>query len=169
MTKARWSPYLVGALIGLLLTTLFVFGYQIGVSSGVARISLLVEQAVAPEHAMTTPYLQKLLSDHLIFDWKILFVIGLFFGSLLASKTSKDKTPPKNTVWEKAFGPSKAKRYLVAFLGGVFLLFGARLADGCTSGHAISGGAQLSVTSWVFMIAVFAAAIPLSKIIYRKA
>ncbi len=165
---AKWSPYLVGFLIGVLLIFLFIGRYQIGVSSGVARAALLVEESVLPAHSMNTPYLQKLLSDHIIFDWKILFIVGLFFGSMISSKISGSKSSNNSTVWENKFGKAKVKRYFVALIGGVFLLFGARLADGCTSGHAISGGAQMSVASWVFMMAVFATAIPVSLLLYRK-
>lgn len=168
LRKEKWSPYLVGALIGTLLTVILVIGYQIGVSSGVGRMGLLLEEAIAPDHSGTTPYLQKLLADHVIFDWKVLFVLGLFFGSMISSKLSAAKTCQKNTIWKGAFGPSKLKRYVTAFIGGILLLFGARIADGCTSGHAISGGAQLSIVSWAFMMAVFALAIPTSLILYRK-
>ena len=167
LKKDRWSPYAVGLMIGILLTALVGIGYQIGVSSGIARIGLLLEQVFFPLHSKTTPYLQKLLADHIAFDWKILFVIGLFLGSLISAKLSGSR-PGKITIWKANFGPSKIKRYLAAFIGGGLLLFGARLADGCTSGHAISGGAQLSVVSWVFMIAVFASAIPASFLLYRK-
>jgi uncharacterized membrane protein YedE/YeeE len=49
-------------------------------------------------------------------------------------------------------------RWVLAFIGGIFMGFGARLARGCTSGQALSGGAVLSVGSWAFMFAVFAGA-----------
>lgn len=168
LQKERWSAYMVGLLIGILLTTLFAIGHQIGASSGVARMGALIEKAIAPEHVNQTPYFRKMLSDLVIFNWKLLFLIGLFFGALFSSKISKTKTVITNSRWEEVFGPSKTRRYLGAFVGGLFLLFGARLADGCTSGHAISGGAQLSVTSWVFMLAVFASGIPFSLLVYRK-
>ena len=168
LKKDRWSPYLVGLLIGILLTSLFAIGYQFGVSSGVARISALIENIAAPEHIAKTPYFNKLLGDGIFFNWKILFIIGLFLGSYVASKITDETIPPKNTIWKEAFGPSNLKRYIAAFIGGALLLFGARIADGCTSGHAISGGAQLSVVSWVFMLALFATAIPTSFIMYGK-
>jgi uncharacterized membrane protein YedE/YeeE len=62
-------------------------------------------------------------------------------------------------LWQWRFGPSRIRRYGMAFLGGVLLLFGARLADGCTSGHSISGGMQFAVSSWVFTAALFATGI----------
>lgn len=168
LKKDRWPAYLVGLLIGLLLTAVFFTGHQIGVSSGVARISALLEQAFAPEQIGGQSYFQGLLKDHIVFDWKILFIVGLFFGSLIASKLCNEKVPSKNSIWNAAFGPSITKRYAAAFIGGLLLMFGARIADGCTSGHAISGGAQLSITSWIFMLSLFATAIPVSFFLYKN-
>ena len=167
LQRKSWSPYFVGACIGILLTALFASGFQIGVSSGISRMSALLENYFFPSHSLKTPYLQKVLADSVVFDWKVLFVLGLFFGALISWKIGKSQLQ-KNTIWEKRFGPSKSKRYFGAFFGGMFLLFGARLADGCTSGHAISGGAQFSLTSWVFMMTVFATAIPFSLLMYKK-
>jgi uncharacterized membrane protein YedE/YeeE len=49
-------------------------------------------------------------------------------------------------------------RWGLAFLGGAIMGYGARLARGCTSGQALSGGAVLSVGSWAFALAIFASA-----------
>jgi hypothetical protein len=65
------------------------------------------------------------------FDWQWMFVVCIFFGSFLAAKLFADfkwqAVPP---MCEARFGPSRAKRGVVAFLGGVVAMFGARLADG---------------------------------------
>ena len=64
-------------------------------------------------------------------DWQWLFVLGIFFGSLLAAKLDGSFTwqalPP---MWEGRFGPNRLPRALTAFAGGVVAMFGARLADG---------------------------------------
>lgn len=164
--KDRWSPYVVGILIGTLLTVLFAFGYQFGVSSGVARIGALLKHSVSTVEANS--YFGKALEDRVILNWKMISLIGLLLGAFVASKLTKGTIPKKNQIWEGAFGTSKMKRYIAAFIGGTLILFGARIANGCTSGHAISGGAQLSITSWVFMLALFAAAIPVSFTLYQK-
>lgn len=169
LRKERWSPYVVGSLIGLLLTALFLYGQQIGVSTGVSRVAALMEDAAVPTHVAETPYFTKLLADHVLLNWKVLFLIGLFAGAIVAAKVSRgEKGCSSQKIWERAFGTSKGVRYFAAFVGGVLLLLGARFADGCTSGHAISGGAQLSLTSWVFMMSVFAVGIPVSFALYRK-
>jgi hypothetical protein len=99
----------------------------------------------------------------------MLFVIFIYFGSLVGTKLSKSKhIEYVPIIWKENYGPSKLKRNIFAFLGGIILIFGARLAGGCTSGHAISGGLQLSVISWVFMMVVFAIGIPFAMIIYKK-
>ncbi|MGM0669948.1 MAG: YeeE/YedE thiosulfate transporter family protein, partial [Gemmatimonadota bacterium] len=58
-------------------------------------------------------------------------------------------------------------RWIMALLGGIFMGYGARLARGCTSGQALSGGAVLSVGSWAFMLAVFAGAYALAYFVRR--
>ena len=47
------------------------------------------------------------------------------------------------------------KRLVFAFLGGILAAWGARLAGGCTSGLALTGGAMLGVAGWVFFIFIF--------------
>src|SRR5690606_15701789 len=103
-------PYVAGTLIGLLLTLLFHFGQALGASSGVAKISALLVYAAAPTHIESTPFFSKLLSDKVLFDWRVLVIAGIFLGALLASKLTRETSPEKNTIWKQAFGPSKAKR-----------------------------------------------------------
>jgi len=55
-----------------------------------------------------------------------------------------------------------------AFLGGALLLFGSRLAGGCTSGHMMSGISQLTIGSFVFGISIFVSGIITAHILYKK-
>ena len=71
-------------------------------------------------------------------------------------------------LWERRFGPGAAKRLAFAFLGGAVMVFGARVAGGCTSGHGISGMLQLSASSWVFMPLAFAVAIATALLMYGR-
>ena len=59
---------------------------------------------------------------------------------------------------EKSPQISNARRLVFAFLGGLFFVYGAQLARGCTSGAALSGMAVLSVAGFVTMIAIFGSA-----------
>ncbi|MBS0616321.1 MAG: YeeE/YedE family protein [Verrucomicrobia bacterium] len=168
LKKNIWSPYLVGAFIGLLLAGLFVLGQRFGTSTGIAKVGALIEWFAFPSHAQNTPHFKETFQNLIIFDWPLLFVIGIFLGSLAASKLSKTQQSVRDTIWQKNYGLSKIKRGMAAFTGGILLMFGAKLADGCTSGHAITGGSQLSITSFAFMIALFAVAIPTSMLLYRR-
>ena len=69
-------------------------------------------------------------------------------------------------LWKARFGGSSAKRLAAAFLGGAVMMFGARLAQGCTSGHGISGSLQLAASSWLFVIVMFPAAIGTAYLLY---
>ena len=73
------------------------------------------------------------------------------------------------SVWRERFGPSVGRSLASAFAGGVLIMFGARLAGGCTSGHIISGITQLSISSMIFAVAVFASGIGTAKLIRKGA
>ena len=124
-----WNPYLAGALAGLLLVfSVWFTGKYIGASTTFVRAAGYVEQAFNPERVAALEYFKKELPK---IDWQFMFVIGIFFGSLIASTTSKSfKIQAVPTMWETRFGPSRVKRGIVAFVGGLIAMFGARLADG---------------------------------------
>ncbi|MBN2478667.1 MAG: YeeE/YedE family protein [Parachlamydiales bacterium] len=168
LKKDRWSAYAVGALMGVLGWFIFYTGHHLGTTLAVQKFTGIVVGIFSKKHVMDSQYYMKSFKTSVI-EWQQVFVIFLFFGSLVASKLSKKKRVEYvPVIWAQNFGKSKLKRNIYAFIGGVILIFGARLAGGCTSGHAISGGLQLSVISWIFMIVVFAFAIPTALIIYRK-
>jgi hypothetical protein len=124
-----WSPYLAGTLTGLLLVlSVWFTGKYVGASTTFVRTAGLIEKQFNAERVGTMEYFIKEIPK---IDWQWMFVVGIFFGSLIASTTSKTfrwQTVP--TMWENRFGPNKAKRAIVAFLGGTVAMFGARLADG---------------------------------------
>ncbi|MCB0344021.1 MAG: YeeE/YedE family protein [Bdellovibrionales bacterium] len=168
--REKWSPYLVGALIGVL--SWITFGGMtkaLGTSTTFVKAVGAAEAVVAPQHVQGTEYFAKYLDGQPAFDWQFALVLAMILGAYVAAKlgggAKQDAVP---SVWSESFGSSKAKRYVGAFLGGVLVLFGARLAGGCTSGHGISGGLQLAISSWVFLGALFAAGIPTALMLYRK-
>ncbi|NGX56789.1 MAG: hypothetical protein K1060chlam5_01035 [Candidatus Anoxychlamydiales bacterium] len=168
LTKKKWNPYVVGVFIGILSWLVFLVGNQLGTTTTFQKIAGLIEVIFAKSHVENSSYYQRYFKKALI-SWQMLFVASIYFGSLIASKLSKSKhIEYVPVIWKQNYGSSKLKRNIFAFIGGAILVFGARFAGGCTSGHAISGGLQLSVISWAFMISVFAVAIPFSMIIYRK-
>ena len=76
-----------------------------------------------------------------------------------------ESVPP---AWAERFGPSVAKRAVGAFLGGIVAMIGARMADGCPSGHGLSGMMQLSVSALVAMVMFFGVGILVANLVYRR-
>ena len=162
-----WSPYLVGALIGLLtIATLTISKKPVGASSAYADAVGLLGRLVAPRHVASLKHFQ----DHKpAIGWSLLFVLGAVGGSFLAAWSGGELTGDYlQDLWVARFGPdSYLLRTLVALAGGAIMAFGARLAGGCTSGHGISGTMQLAVGSWIAVICFFVSGIATALIVYR--
>lgn len=106
-------------------------------------------------------------------NYSFVFVIAMMAGALLSAilKGDSPKSPEQRMmpdVWRNRFGNSKAKRYLTVFLAGFVVLFGARLAGGCTSGHMMSGMMQTALSGYLFAAGAFVAAIPLAIIVFKR-
>ena len=150
-----WSPYLVGALLGVLSWLTFYFSDKpIGVSSFYATVAGLTGKLFAKKHVQSLAYFK---SNPPVVDWEFVFVIAAVGGAFIAAFSGGEITgqwlPP---MWEARFGEdSLGLRAVVAGLGGILMAFGARLAGGCTSGHGISGTLQLSVGSWIAVVCFF--------------
>jgi hypothetical protein len=168
MKTYRWNPYLVGALIGVLsILTFSLVDKPIGMSTGIAQASGACALPVLGSAgvAANTYWAKKALPA---WDYGSLFVLGTFFGAFVSAVVSGSfKLESVPSVWRERFGPSVIKRMAAAFLGGVIIIFGARLADGCTSGHGISGSLQLAVSSWTFFIVMFATGAVTAFILFR--
>ena len=127
--EKTWSPYAAGALAGLLLVlSVLITGKYLGASTSFVRTAGLIESVFVPERVANMEYFIK---EKVKIDWQWMFVAGVLFGSLAASLLSGEQravaVPP---MWEGRFGSSRARRWVMAFLGGTVLMFGARLADG---------------------------------------
>ena len=129
LNEKLWSPYLAGALSGLvMILSVGISGKYFGVSTTFVRSAGMIEKLFNAERVAQMDYFIKEVPK---VDWQWIFVVGIFIGSLIASTTSGSfrwKALPD--MWERRFGPSRFKRGVVAFLGGVIGMFGARLADG---------------------------------------
>ena len=127
--KKGWSPYLAGALGGVLsILSVWIAGKYFGASTTFARSAGMIEKIIGPERVAQMSYFTKEVPK---IDWQWMFVVGILIGSLIASATSGTflwKGVPD--MWKNRFGLSKSKRAIVAFAGGVIAMFGARLADG---------------------------------------
>ena len=91
---------------------------------------------------------------------------GAAISALLRGGVGREeRTMP--AVWRANFGDSPIKRYVVAFIGGFIVLYGARLAGGCTSGHMMSGMMQTAVSGYIFAAGAFASGIPLAFYLFK--
>jgi uncharacterized membrane protein YedE/YeeE len=100
--------------------------------------------------------------------WEVLFLTGSFVSGIVISLFRKEfKITLIHSNWEKYKGKSVSKRLIWSFIGGFILIFGARMAGGCTSGHILSGGMQFAVSSLVFAVFVFAGLLITGKYFYK--
>jgi uncharacterized membrane protein YedE/YeeE len=153
-TKPYVNPYLGGLILGLVLFfSFFLTGNGLGASGGLNRYLVFIEDFFIPGHVDRTPYLIALAggSKNPLDSWIVFVTTGVLIGGFVSGWLNG------RIKIETGKGPNitKRKRWLMAFIGGVFMGYGARLARGCTSGQALSGGAVLSAGSWAFMFAVF--------------
>lgn len=143
-----------------------VVNNPIGVTTALSQIpGGVASLAVGPDVVAANKYWAK---NAFKLDYGTLFLVGTLLGGLgsaLAAGTWRVGTVPH--VWAERFGPSPMRRYGVAFLGGIIAMYGARLANGCTSGNGISGGLQLALSGWVFLAVMFATGTLTALILFR--
>jgi uncharacterized membrane protein YedE/YeeE len=166
--QPEWSPYLTGAMLGLLaIFTLLFTGLLFGASGAFENIAGSILKPVAPALADNT-YWRFVMPAGL--SWGVVMAIGLPIGAFIAAITSGDFKLRwiSDDQWLKVFGPAHWKRWLALFVGAILLEYGAGLAGGCTSGLAISGGVQLAPAAFVFMAGMFISGIITAKILYGK-
>jgi uncharacterized membrane protein YedE/YeeE len=150
--KANYmNSYLAGVLLGLvLLASFLILGAGLGASSGLARIGAFVESYIVPEHVRSSEYFGSWGENPLAY-YLVFMLMGTFLGGLF-SATLTGRT--KITV-EKGRSYPIRNRLLLALGGGVIVGFASRLAQGCTSGQALTGSALVLSGSLVFLVCVF--------------
>lgn len=156
LTMREWSPYAVGIGIGLLCCVAFVLSDKpIGCSAAFTKSSGLLEGLVRGRKVRDMEYYRQFVPE---IDWEGMLVLGIVLGSCTAAWLSGEwRLEWVPALWAATFGPACLPRLVTAFCGGLLIGFGARWAGGCTSGHGISGTLQLAVSSWLAVIAFFAA------------
>jgi uncharacterized membrane protein YedE/YeeE len=169
--KRYSDPYLCGVGIGLVLLAAYVLvGHGLGasgafssvVAAGTATVKGAPAAAASPALA---PYLEHGIASPLQ-DWLVLELLGVIVGGFISALLAGR--------FRRAIdgGPavSSSTRIATAVIGGILMGLGAKLARGCTSGQALTGGALLSVGSWVFIASCFGAGYllaPLARRLWR--
>lgn len=167
-SRGRWNPYLVGAGIGILSWLVFVVvDKPLGMSTALSQVSGSIAAIAAGENFVAeNPYWKKHLPA---WDYGTLFMVGTFLGALVSALVSRSfRLESVPTVWSERFGSATWKRYLSAFVGGIIIMYGARLAGGCTSGHGISGSLQLALSSWVFFLTMFVTGVLTALVMFGR-
>lgn len=173
-----------GVLLGLVFFAAVLLVKPIGVSTQFVIFDAIVADAVNPDlitqtdggYTSSNAYLAKSGGKYAKnaanpLNYSFVFVLAMMLGAFLSAKmrggvAADERRLP--AIWRANYGDTPVKRYAVAFLGGFIVLYGARLAGGCTSGHMMSGMMQTAVSGYIFAAGAFAAAIPVAIMMYRQ-
>jgi len=164
-----WSPYVAGMVIGLLQIPAFLMiDTPLGASSSYVTVGAFLAGWLDPS-LLKIDYVARHVAPSAKNLWQVALVIGIAAGAFASMKLSGARRQSVSPIWARALGtPSPSLRYTLAFVAGFLMLFGARIADGCTSGHGLSGLAQLSVGSTVAVVAMFAGGIVTASLALRR-
>lgn len=178
-----------GALLALAFFAAVLFVKPIGVSTQFVIADGIIWDLVQPDivvsdetsasgYSSPNRYLNKKGGDYASdiadpLNYSFIFVAAMVAGALLSALLRGDRPRSMEetimpAVWRERYGPSATKRYIAAFIAGFIVLFGARLAGGCTSGHMMSGMMQTSLSGYLFALGAFATGIPLAILMYKK-
>ncbi len=168
LKKKEWSPYLAGTMLGLVYILSIAIGSIIpGASGAFENIGGLIARAMHPALAQNT-YFRFVMPPGI--TTAVMMLLGIFLGAFISARLSGDfklQSVP-DPQWRRVFGDSLGKRWIIAFLGGIILEFGAGIAGGCTSGLAIGGGLFLAPGAFIFIGAMFLSGIPVAMLMYRR-
>ena len=190
MNNSSWGWLKSGLILGAVFLIAVALVKPIGVSTQYVIADCFIFCKLKPElaqesigadgnktYSSTNAYLNKnngkyAKSSLNISNYGFVFVIAMFVGGFVSSKLGGPKVQKREAwipqVWRENLGSSWSKRMAGAFASGFFILFGARLAGGCTSGHMMSGMMQTSLSGYIFAAGVFAVAVPVAIIVFKK-
>lgn len=151
------NPYIAGTFLGLvLLAAMYIAGRGLGASGGLKYCVVSVVGAVDRSHADNSIYYSKYFENGQkpLRNWLSLEIFGVLAGGFISGALSGRL----GFRIEKSPKISNTRRLIFAFIGGMFFVYGAQLARGCTSGAALSGMAVLSLGGFVTMAVIFGSA-----------
>jgi hypothetical protein len=160
----RWLPYVAGALLGAI-SALSVAGvrHPVGAATAFEQLAGFVARRFTP----TSPYLRFVVPPEI--GWQVWEVVGVFVGAFAAAVARREfrwrTVPEEGRV--ATYGRAISRRWIIAFVGGALVQFGAGIAGGCTSGLAVSGGIVFAPAAFVFMLGMFAGGIPVAELVHR--
>jgi uncharacterized protein len=160
------NPYLAGFGLGLVLLAAFVLmGRGLGASAAFSALAAAIVQWISPEHAAANPFYSRYLGPGGgLQEWLVFEVAGVFVGGLVSGLLAHRV----RVTTEHGPRVGAPLRLVLAFVGGLFMGVGAKIAGGCTSGQALTGGALLNLGSWVTMMCIFGAAYALAWFLRKE-
>ncbi len=143
-----------GGMIGLVQIFAIATVQPLGVSTAYPQLVGYLADKIVPGFAQSHPYLQKIGVG---IGWETMLILGMVLGAFLSRVTQRRSSCGETCENVPSLFQSSTARAIGAFVGGFLILFGARLANGCTSGHMLSGLAQLALSGFLFGASMFAA------------
>jgi hypothetical protein len=128
-----------------------VLGAGLGASAGIARTGAWLQSCMFSEHVFSSDYFGRWGENPMAY-----YLVFMFFGVFAGGLVSSQLANRGKIMIEKGSAVSGKKRLIYALVGGILAGFASRIAGGCTSGQALTGGAMLVNGSLIFMITCFA-------------
>lgn len=146
------------ALAAVTLCLLLVANRRLGISTGLEDIcSMVLDQPYFRRSAITSGR-----------RWRLPFLLGLTLGGLLSAALGGGWHPTWALgMFDAVIGWGHAGKIAWMFVGGLFIGFGTRLANGCTSGHGVFGLANFELPSVIATLSFMAGGILTTQVIYR--
>jgi len=159
-------PWWTGGILmsGLLLLTFSIYGADrpIGASTYVPYFAGLLFDLDPEKYS----YLKHIENPG---AWEGILLLGALFGGFVTSvfitKSFRFSLIP--TGWKKYKNNSVLSRLIWSFVSGFFMIIGARMAGGCTSGHFMSGMSQMAISSMIFGGVVLVSVIVTGRLFYN--
>ena len=162
--KPYMNPYLAGVLLGLvLLASFLILGVGLGASASMARVGAFAQSCVMPQHVADSAYFGGWGKDPLHY-----YLVFMFVGTLLGGLVSAIGGRRVQPQLERGPTASRGRRIAMALAGGILVGFASRLASGCTSGQALTGGAMLASGSLLFLASMFASGYAVAWFVRRQ-
>jgi hypothetical protein len=165
--EKAWSPYVAGIIIGLLQIPAFLIIHSaLGASSCYVSVAGYFSGLV-DSNILDNAYFHKYMTS-MKYLWQGTMVLFIAIGAFISMRMAGSRRKRLSPIWEKALGLTEFRRRgAMAFLGGFLMLFGARWAGGCTSGHGLSGIGQLAVGSLIVVVSMIIGGVVVANL-YRR-
>jgi len=167
LKRASWPPLVGGVVLGVLIMLSFLIAARpLGASRAYISCAAIIENLFSPEHVSSTLYFARYGPE---LEWTIMVVLGIMAGAFVSSRLSGEfHVTFLPAGWRERFGDRRGLKFVFALVGGILLGFGSRLAGGCTSGQALSGTLQLSVSGLIFFAMFFIGGAATARALYGR-